>query len=79
MICSKCTRKMHARGLCASHYTAWYREHVEEVKRERERPHHVRKWKFTAEHWWKWWDKRTPDVHTLERRAQIQSMRRTLP
>lgn len=77
MICSKCDRKMHARGLCASHYTAWYREHAKECKREK--PYHVRKWKFTPAHWWKWWEARTPSQRDIERATHIEQMRQSLP
>lgn len=78
MTCRECSDKPHARGLCRSHYSAWYRKHRDEVRRESDTSRHYRKWKFTAEHWWSWWEKRTPDLHTLERRASINALRRGL-
>lgn len=75
MICRKCPKKAHARGMCRSHYMEWYRGHGEIARREGERYQPKRYWKFSARHWWSWWEKRTPDVRTLELRSGIESMR----
>lgn len=77
MICSECTRKAHARGLCSSHYTAWYRKHGQEAKKLRAPAQ--RKWKFKPKHWFSWLEARTPDIRTLELREGIQTLRHTLP
>ena len=81
MICRKCPKKAHARGMCRGHYMEWYRENGEIASRspESERYQPKRYWKFTAEHWWKWWEKRTPNAKTLERRSDIEALRRALP
>lgn len=45
----------------------------------KQKPRTTRRWKFTADHWWKWQEKRKPDAKTLERRSDIEAFRLKLP
>lgn len=77
MTCSQCQDVVKARGLCARHYMAWYRVHHEEVRRNGTPPR-ASYWRFTAKHWWSWWEKRAIDARTRELRAGIQEFRASL-
>jgi hypothetical protein len=76
--CLECSSEViHARDLCRRHYSAWYRKHRDEAKRQVFVPN-KHAWKFTPEHWWKWWQKRTPDERTLRLREGISQFRSAL-
>jgi len=69
--------KSRARGMCTSHYYhLWRKPHAKDrVVLPRRSPHLV---KFTPDMWWSWWANRKPDARSLELRAGIQMLRRTL-
>jgi len=64
--------------MCTSHYYHLWRkpQGKDRVVTPRRAPHQV---KFTPDMWWSWWEDRMPNARSLELRAGIQMLRRTLP